>query len=169
MKIRAMLLFLLCALSGIPAMAGADFDVFVGRMEFDQADGVWAFGLRGAVPVTAALAVDLGATVVEPVTLDSSSGFAGELDAVPLDLGLRYSFANGLYVGAGFSYILLWGDNAKIDDATGAFGRIGYAHAVTSYLSIFGEAIYRDANTKLDGYSVDLSGPAANIGVRTRF
>jgi hypothetical protein len=96
---------------------------------------------------------------------DSTVPGLGDLQAVPIDGGLSFDFANldkiNLVAGGGATYYLLDSDDVEVDDDWGwyALGRLELKGKRTA--ALFGEVLYRWA--ELD--NVDLGGMTFNVGV----
>jgi hypothetical protein len=81
-----------------------------------------------------------------------------------------------LYAGGGATYYFLDADHGSIDDEVGWFLEAGAELAITSYMGVFGEAVWRsvegtvdDDDIDTDRVDIDLDGLAVNIGLIFRW
>ena len=126
---------------GAPAHA-TDFALFGSYWDTDVAGDAAGGGLAFGLPFNEMLAVELRATYFEELTddpleniFDSDDPVFQEvgIQALPLEAGLRLSFAEGAtfrpHVTGGVSYFLLDSDFGEISDEVGWFAALGASSA----------------------------------------
>jgi opacity protein-like surface antigen len=103
-----------------------------------------------------------------------------DLQVIPVDVGagLQFNIMDELqiYGGGGVTYFFLDADNGSIDDEVGWFLEAGVELGITSYMAVFGEAVWRsvegtvdDDDIDTDRVDIDLDGLAFNVGLLFRW
>lgn len=165
---RAAHLVALVLLVASPALAGGEADLYGTYVSFDQAEESFGAGVRVGWVLSGGLSADFAVTFLENGELTPTTGYTGDLQVTPLELGLKYALPNGFYVGGGVSYLLFETDNFDIDEETGYYGRIGYQRVGPSGWGWFVEGIYRDFDADV-GVVVDMSGPGFSAGATVKW
>ncbi|MGH9382616.1 MAG: hypothetical protein ACRD2Z_18720 [Thermoanaerobaculia bacterium] len=184
MRSKTLFLFTFAVLvAGAPALAG-DLGLLGSYWDTDALGETAGGGVRYAIG-DAALRLELRGSYFPDLTedfselVDDGSGEI-EVEAIVPEAGIAYNFAPGgstqFYLGAGLSYYLLDATDFELDDEVGYYGVAGLnlggrgdgpAFLVeVMYRSVEGTVEDEDLVRDVD---VDLSGPAANIGVLFRF
>ena len=139
-----------------PAWA-SDFAVFGSYQDTEDLEDTVGGGIKtnfGEV-----FQLELRATYLPDLTEDFASfvddpgedpgRFTNDIEAIPLDAGLKYNFAPGAgvnpYVGGGGTYWLLDAERGEVDDEAGFYveGGLEFSRAAGG-MGFFAEAIYRD-------------------------
>lgn len=184
MRSKTLFLFALAALvAGAPALAG-DLGFFGSYWDTDQIGETAGGGVRWAIG-DAALRLELRGSYFPDLTEDFSElvdDGSGELEveAIVPEAGVAYNFAPGastqFYLGGGLSYYLLDATDVELDDEVGYYGVAGLRlGGQGDGAAFFAEVMYRSVEGTvededlIDDVDVDLSGPAANIGVLFHF
>lgn len=166
---RAALLIALTLLAA-PAFAGGYADLYGTWIDFSEQDGDAAgAGVRVGWYVAEGLSLDIGVNLLDSVELTSDDFISGEIQLRPIDLGVRYAFPFGLYLGAGASYVFFDTSNLDVDEDVGFFGRVGYEQVGPSGWGWFVEGVYRDVEAELFGIDADLSGAGFAIGGKVKW
>lgn len=185
----------LAALLLLPATARAgSFSLQGAYWEPDASDDALGAGATFAWDLSRSFDLELRSSYYEELTsnaFDNIGGQSGDfflpngLQALPVELGLRYHFLPGgqvdTYIAGGGSYFLLDSDAGNIDDEFGFYGAIGIEFGDDVGPAFFVEAIYRKVEgtvevdpNRLDdiddlGFdgrvSLDLDGAGVNVGV----
>jgi Outer membrane protein beta-barrel domain len=185
---KTSLILIVAALSAAvasPAFAGG-FSIFGSYWNTKDADAVGGGGVRVGVPLGTVVDLDLRGTYYQKLKADpldrlgdANSPFQRGIQALPLDVGLRFNLAHyevvNPYVGGGATYYLLDSDSGNVDDEVG-----WYALAGLNLGRFFVEADYRDVSATVkrngelpdaivDRVDLDLSGVAVNAGFNWQF
>lgn len=193
-------LVLAAAIAAVPAQA-TSLSLYGSNWNTDQADDAFGGGIDLAFPIapTGALDLELRASYyqelsAEPIDAlfdDDDPVFVEDgLEAVPLELGLRYNFnpegAANLYLAGGGGYYLLDTDAGEIDDEFGYYGALGGEFGRNRRgPSFFVEGNYRKVEGSVridpdrldqiddleftDQVDVDLDGAGLNLGLVWRW
>lgn len=170
-------------LAAAPAMAG-DLGLYGSYWDTD-ALGETAGGGAKFVIGDAAVRWELRGSFFPDLTedfdqlVDDGSGEI-EVEAIVPEAGIAYNFAPGnttqFYLGAGLSYYLLDATDVELDDEVGYYGVAGLSFGGRGDgPALFAELMYRSVEGTVEDedlvrdIDVDLSGPAANVGVLFRF
>ena len=146
--------------------------------QLEDADGVWGAGVGIAIPVfTPHVRIEARTYLFDNTEIDDDND--DELDILPIDVGMQlHLFPNGPldpYVVSGASFLYADTDSERIDvdSNVGAYAGGGLQLRVTSFLSVYAEALYRMADVDVDGIinkdEVDISGVTGNIGAKLTF
>jgi hypothetical protein len=166
---RAALLIAL-TLVAAPAFAGGYADLYGTWIDFSEQNGdAPGAGVRVGWYVTESFALDVSVNLLDSVELTSDDFISGEIQLRPIDLGLKYGFPFGLYLGAGASYVFFDTSNLDVDEEVGYFGRVGFEQVGPTGWGWFVEGIYRDVDAELFGIKVDLSGAGVSIGGKVKW
>lgn len=188
-----------CVLAGGPAFAG-DFAVFGSYLDTEDLEETVGGGVKAGFGD--ALQLELRATYLPDLTEDFESfvddpgddpgRFTNDIEAIPLDVGVKYSFGYdqpvNFYVGGGGTYFLLDAERGEVDDEVGFYGVGGIEIArSTGGFGFFAEVIYRDVEAVVDRdpqdfrdlddiefdrirkRDLDVGGLGANAGIIWRF
>lgn len=186
MKRSLIVLGMVVALAG-PAYAGG-VGVYGAYWDTDDAQDEGGVGAKLAFSLTPEIELELRGTYYkEFMTTVPDRVRDIEIRAYPLDLGLVYRFNIAdapvtPYLGGGGTYYILSDDLTEEEnldrgyenDEFGYFGEVGLDFQLPNQSSIFVEALYRNANARLDGdglfefeqQELDLSGFSAHLGIR---
>lgn len=116
---------------------------------------------------------------IDPISVDARASWIRfddpDIDMVPLEVAGLLNFPILFehivpYVGVGAGYYMFDGDDVDLDDETGYFPLAGLEIGLHS-ISVMAEVRYLFLETDVAGTSssVDLDGPAANVGLVFRF
>jgi hypothetical protein len=183
--------------AGAPALA-TDFTLYGSYWDTDVAGDAAGGGIGLGIPFNEMLGLELRATYFEELSddpfgniFDSDETVFQErgIQALPLDAGLRLSFAPGAtfrpHVIGGVSYFLLDSDFGEVGDEVGWFAGVGATIGDGTGTEFFMEANYRKAEAEVefdpedledvddidigDNAKFDIDGVGVNIGVRWYF
>lgn len=182
-----------------PAFA-ADFAVFGSYLDTEDLEDTVGGGVK--VGFGDALQLELRGTYLPDLTEDFESfaadpgedpgRFSNDIEAIPLDVGLKYSFGHdqpvNFYLGGGGTYFFLDAERGEIDDEAGFYGVGGIEFArATGGFGFFAEVIYRQVEATVDRdpedfgdiddidftdlleRDLDVGGIGANAGIIWRF
>lgn len=187
----------LTAFGSAPSFA-TDFTLYGSYWHTDVAGDAGGGGIALGIPFNETLGLELRGTYFEELTddpleniFDSDDPVFQErgIQALPLEAGLRVSFAHGAtfrpHIVGGVSYFLLDSDFGDIKDEVGWFAGLGATIGDGTGAEFYMEANYRkaEAEIKLDPQDLDdiddidvgqnaqfdIDGVGANIGVRWTF
>lgn len=168
--------------------AAGGISVFGSGWQLTDDDSVAGFG--GRLSLGNKLAFDIAATWYDSVDLPQyelpgdPSHVIGDLQVLPIDVGVRYTFSTGIivrpFVGAGLSIFLANAEGAHPDIDPGYYLLGGIYVGRESGLNLVLDLLWREANGQLkirsvDGvdtsytYNLDLGGFGANLGVAITF
>ena len=180
-----------------PAWAG-DFSLFGSYWDTDIAGDAAGGGISAAFPFNDMFGVEMRATYFEELN-DDPLGAAFDSDeevfqdkgiqALPLDLGLRITFAPQShfrpYVAGGGTYFLLDSDFGNINDEVGWYAAAGAEFGDPEGANFFAEGLWRKASARIeldpdeiddiddlnveDHANFDIDGFGLNLGVRWNF
>jgi hypothetical protein len=182
---------------GAPVHA-TDFTLFGSYWDTDVAGDAAGGGVSLGIPFNEMLALELRATYYEELTddpleniFDSDDPVFQEvgIQALPLEAGLRLSFAEGAtfrpHVMGGVSYYLLDSDFGEIGDEVGWFGAVGATIGDGDGAEFYVEGLYRKAEAEIEldpddlediddleigeNAQFDMDGFGVNLGVRWSF
>lgn len=192
----------LCAIAAAIALAGpawaGEFSLFGSYWDTDIAGDTAGGGIEFAFPFNETLALELRASYFEELTddplenaFDSDAEVFQEagIQALPLDLGLRFQFAPGSnfrpYLAGGGTYFLLDSDFGEINDEVGYYAALGATIGDGVGADFFVEGIWRKATARVeldpqelediddidveDHANFDIDGLGVNLGVRWIF
>ena len=168
--------------------AAGSINLFGSGWELTDDDSVAGFG--GRLSLGGAFAFDIAGTWYDSVDLPSFdvpgelTSEIGDLEALPVDIGVSYTFETGIivrpFVGGGLSVFFVNAEGAHADVDPGYFARAGIYLGRDQGINLVAEVLYREANASIkirsvDGvevsttYPLDLGGFGANIGVALTF
>ncbi len=148
----------------------------------DGDDNVWGPGIAFAIPVyDKALKLDLRVAWFP----EAGDGKIGDLELVPIDLGLSYHFMVSkefdIYPMAGGNWTFANSDPVRgglfdVDDNIGGYAGLGGAYYFTPNWAIFSNVYYRfleldmDVESRLiDGNTLEADGINVDVGLRFGF
>ena len=175
-----------------------DFTLFGSYWETDVAGDAGGGGIGVGIPFNEVLGLELRATYYEELTdepfeniFDSDDPVFQErgIQALPLEAGLRLSFAPGAtfrpQVTGGVSYYMLDSDFGEISDEVGWFAAVGATIGDNTGTEFFIEGLYRKAEAEIEldpedlediddidigeNATFDMDGFGINIGMRWMF
>lgn len=160
----------------LPASAaeegGTKFSLFASvytAEDYEKVDGVGfrvSFGAEIAFELTAAYYTTFDSSFDQPIDGVNVSDVDLELDAIPIDAGIRFKVGAGpIYVGFGGTYFLLDADGASVDDELGYYGKFG-----VQFSNLFVEAGYRAVEGEIDDFpvgdpTIDVNADKPDIGL----
>jgi len=162
-----------------PAWAG-DFSLFGTYGQTNEWNNSFGIGARVSLGGER-LMVDLTATWFPSkngvVVKEYGNQIFDSLQAIPLDIGLRWVFSRGAevrpYIGAGASYTLISLGSGSVDDEWGWYGIAGLNINAWEGGGFYLEALYRKTEATLvyggQSFKEDLGGVAGSIGVTFNF
>jgi hypothetical protein len=171
--------------------AAADFRIFGAYQDTDERDDTAGGGVAVGFPVAEILDIMVRGTYLEKLEDDPLDGvldddeevFIGELETIPIDVGVRWEFTDREtgaqpYVNGGATYWLLDADQGDVDDEIGFFVGLGSTFGNREGVSFYIEGLYRQVEGTVEGaideggdavdddFDIDLSGIGANAGIR---
>jgi hypothetical protein len=199
MKLRIPLIAALCVATFATApLCAADFSLMGSYWNTDVAGDTAGGGFVLGLPFHETLAFELRGTYFEELSDDpfgnifdsDETVFQGRgIQAIPLEAGLRFSFAPGSsfrpYIGGGGSYFLIDSDFGEIQDQLGYYLAAGATVGDGEGADFFFEGVWRQASAEVEvdpedlgdiddievdnTPSFDIDGFGVNIGVRWNF
>lgn len=199
MKLRIPRIVTLCtALLATAPLGAADFSLMGSYWDTDVAGDTAGGGLVLGLPFNETLAFELRATYFEELSDDPFDNIFDSdetvfqnrgIQAMPLEAGLRFSFAPGStfrpYLGGGGSYFLIDSDFGEIQDQLGYYLAAGATVGDGAGAEFFFEGVWRQASAEVEvdpedlgdiddidvdnTPSFDLDGFGVNVGVRWAF
>ncbi len=179
----ALVMTLMC---GTAAAGG--INLFGSGWELTDDDAVVGFG--GRLSLGNKLAFDIAATWYDSVALPQyelpgdPAHVISDLDVLPIDLGVSYTFTTGIivrpFVGGGLSVFLANAGGADPDIDPGYYVRGGVYVGRESGVNLVVDLLWREANGQLKinstngidtsyTYELDLGGFGANLGIALTF
>lgn len=153
-RILPFLFALVLMLATTTASSAANFSLYGSYWDTDELGASPGVGARAAffdglqLEVGAGYYTDLEEEL--DISLPGDDAFAvPSLEAIPVEVGLRYNFPR-FYIGGGGAYYLLEADNGDPDDELGAYVRAGF-----QFEHFFLEANYHDVEATLDNFEID--------------
>lgn len=199
MKLRIPRIVTLCtALLATAPLGAADFSLMGSYWDTDVAGDTAGGGLVLGLPFNETLAFELRATYFEELSDDPFDNIFDSdetvfqnrgIQAMPLEAGLRFSFAPGStfrpYLGGGGSYFLIDSDFGEIQDQLGYYLAAGATVGDGAGAEFFFEGVWRQASAEVEvdpedlgdiddidvdnTPSFDIDGFGVNVGVRWAF
>jgi hypothetical protein len=199
MRIRHLLIATCTAATlAVAPAAAADFSLFGSYWDTDAAGDTAGGGIMLGLPINEVFAVEFRGTYFEELTddplenaFDSDDPIFQEagIQAIPLEAGVRFSFAEGAtfrpHVGGGLSYFLLDSDFGEISDELGYYALVGATVGDGEGTDFFFEGTWRKATAEVeldpedlediddidvqDHADFDLDGVGVNLGLRWYF
>jgi hypothetical protein len=178
---RVFTVMAVCCLVAGPALADGEVDLFGTYGEVINGEDSGGAGVRVSLGGTN-LMFDFTATWFKEVAdirvVDDPAVAQDSFQIFPLDLGIRYIFADGKkmrpYVGAGVSYMLADANRLRVDDGFGMYGIVGLRVGRQQGINFMIEADYRwsDVTVTYDrgmDETVNLGGFGGSAGIALIF
>lgn len=182
MKVMRKLCLALVVVLLMPTASFGSFSIFGSYWDTKDVGSAYGLGLRFGINLVPQLQLELGGTYYEDFQRDveiEGEVARGELEAIPIDLGLRFDFgkAGGFYISGGATWTLLDTNVVDLDDQFGYYGILGVSFGGKLYF----EVTYRSVEATVSGIDipglefdpelidvvvVDLTGWGANVGFR---